>query len=279
MIKRFIYIIIFLALIANLAYKIDISRSPHELIGELMYFPSGLAVKVLSLGYYAPLADIIWLRFIQYYGEHRMTDMRYDLMYHILDILTTLDPDFDHAYTLGALMLTHDAQKPDEAKKLLKKGMILTPTTWRYPFVYGFIHYVFLVDYDVAETYFRLASQKPGAPDYTKRWAAFTLYKKIGDLESALSIWLDIYNNCQDKVERGIAAYYIDKIKMMRDIEYLEKKIEIFKRQTGRAPVALRELVSTGIIKKTPKEPHGKKFEYVLRNGKVRSTWQDEYKK
>ncbi|HEX7320143.1 MAG TPA: hypothetical protein VF399_07300 [bacterium] len=276
MVKRFIYIIIFLALIASFAYKIDISRSPHELIGELMYFPSGLAVRVLSLGYYAPLADIIWLRFIQYYGEHRITDRRYDLMYHILDILTTLDPDFDHAYTLGALMLTHDAQKPDEAKKLLKKGMAQNPFAWRYPFAYGFIHYVFLVDYNVAEAYFRLASQKPGAPEYIKRWAAFTLYNKIGDLESAFAIWLDIYNNSRDKVERGIAVYYIDKIKMLRDIELIERKTEIFKKQTGRAPITLRELVTAGIIKKIPLEPHGKKFEYVLRSGKVRSTWQKE---
>jgi hypothetical protein len=160
MIKKLLLIVLLLILIASLSYRIDISRSPHELIGELMYFPSGLAVRVLSIGYYAPLADVIWLRFIQYYGEHRITDQRYDLMYHILDILTTLDPDFDHAYTLGALMLTHDAQKPDEAKKLLKKGMQQNPFAWRYPFVYGFIHYVFLVDYSVAATYFRLASSR-----------------------------------------------------------------------------------------------------------------------
>jgi tetratricopeptide (TPR) repeat protein len=276
MIKKILLIVIFLALIASIAYRIDISRSPHELIGELMYFPSGLAVKALSLGYYAPLADIIWLRFIQYYGEHRMTDVKFDLMYHILDILTTLDPYFDHAYNLGALMLTHDAQKPDQAKKLLKKGMSLNPTAWRYYFVYGFIHYVFLLDYDVAETYFRLASQKPGAPEFTKRWAAFTLYKKIGDLESAFAIWLDIYNNSSDKIEKGIAVYYIDKIKMLRDIELIEKKIEIFKKQTGKSPISLRELVNAGIIKKIPKEPHGKKYEYVLRHGKVKSTWQRE---
>jgi tetratricopeptide (TPR) repeat protein len=276
MLKQVILVFLLLFLIANFSYRIDLKRSPHELIGELMYFPSGLAVKALSLGFRAPIADLIWLRFIQYYGEHRMTDVRFDLMYHILDILTTLDPHFDHAYTIGALMLAHDAQRPDQARALLKKGMYANPETWRYPFVYGFIHYVFDVDYDVAATYFRLASRKPGAPEYTKRWAAFTLYKKIGDLESAFTIWMDIYGNSRDSVERGIARYYMDKIKMLRDIEYIEKKIGLFKEQTGRAPATLRELITAGLIKKIPKEPHGRNYEYILRNGKVSSSWQKE---
>jgi hypothetical protein len=63
---------------------------------------------------------------------------------------------------------------------------------------------------------------------------------------------------------------------MMRDIEFLEKKIDVFKKQTGKSPLTLHDLVTAGIIKKIPMEPHGKKYEYVIRNGKVRSTWQKE---
>jgi hypothetical protein len=207
------------------AYRADRQRSPHALIGELMYFPSGRALKTLSCGFYLPLADLVWFRFIQYYGEHRMTDAKFEYLYHILDILTTLDTRFTHAYTLGGLMLTYDADRPDQGLKLLSKGMTLNPDNWRPPFVYGFINYVFLRNYRVAQAYFRISSQKPNAPDFTKRWAAFILYKKLGDLSTAYALWLDLYNSTNNPEEKAIAKYYIDKVKKLMEEENEKKNI------------------------------------------------------
>lgn len=272
MFKRVLFIILLLFLIANLSYRIDLKKSPHELVGELMYFPSGFAVRALSLGFYVPLADLVWLRFIQYYGEHRMTDARFDLMHHILDILTTLDPYFLHAYTLGALMLTHDAQRPDQAMALLKKGMRANYNEWRTPFIYGFIHYVFLHNYKTALSYLRISAQKPNAPDMPKRWAAYLLHKKIGDIRSALKLWLDLYHSSRNPEEKSIAEIYIKEIKMKIDIEFLETKISEFRNKFGRAPNRLKELVVAGIIDSIPDEPHG--GEYILFGGKVISTFQ-----
>jgi hypothetical protein len=272
MIKKFLFVILLLLLIANLSYRIDLKKTHHELIGELMYFPSGFAVRSLSLGFYAPLADMVWLRFIQYYGEHRMTDARFDLMYHILDILTTLDPYFVHAYTLGALMLTHDANRPDQAMKLLKKGMRADYNEWRTPFIYGFINYVFLRDYKTALAYLRISSQKPNATDMPKRWAGYIALKRIGDLKVALALWLDLYNNAKNFEEKSIAEMYINKIKMELDIEFLNKKIEEFKAKIGRQPISLKELVVYNIIDSIPTEPHGGK--YYLKEGKALSTWE-----
>jgi len=272
MIKKFLFVILLLLLIANLSYRIDLKKTHHELIGELMYFPSGFAVRALSLGFYAPLADMVWLRFIQYYGEHRMTDARFDLMYHILDILTTLDPYFVHAYTLGALMLTHDANRPDQAMKLLKKGMRADYNEWRTPFIYGFINYVFLRDYKTALAYLRISSQKPNATDMPKRWAGYIALKRIGDLKVALALWLDLYNNAKNPEEKNIAEIYIREIKMEMDIEFLNKKVEEFVQKIGRQPISLNELVVYKFIDSIPSEPHGEK--YYLKSGKVKSTWQ-----
>ncbi len=259
-------------MIANLSYRIDLKKSPHRLIGELMYFPSGVAVKALSMGFYAPLADLIWLRFIQYYGEHRMTDAKFELMYHILDILTTLNPYFIHAYTLGALMLTHDAKNPEQSKILLKKGIHSNIKNWRLYFVYGFIHYVFLHKYQTAHRYFKIASTLPEATDMPKRWAAFTLYKKIGDLKSSLALWIDLYNNCKNPEEKNIAEIYIKNIKMKLDLEFLNKKIEEFKNIYHFYPPTIKHLLTYNIIDSIPSEPHGCK--YYIKNGKAFSSWQ-----
>ncbi|UCD05966.1 MAG: hypothetical protein JSV98_01665 [candidate division WOR-3 bacterium] len=272
MIKKIIIASLILAVIVNLAYRIDIKKTPHELIGELMYFPSGYALRTLSVGYHTPLADVVWLRFIQYYGEHRLTDARFELMYHILDILTTLDPKFLYSYTLGALMLTHDAQRPDQAEALLKKGMYSNPDEWRIPFTYGFINYIFLKEYRVAQTYFRVASAKPGAPDMPKRWYAFITYFKLGDLRTALALWTDLYNSSKNPEEREIALVYMKNIRMRIDIQFLNEKIEAFTARMGRPPDTIRELVTSGFVREIPEEPHG--ANYYIRNGKARSTWE-----
>lgn len=269
--KKIVFVILLLFLIANFSYRIDLKETSHGLIGELMYFPSGVALKALSMGFYAPLADLVWLRFIQYYGEHRLTDQKYELMYHILDILTTLDPEFWHAYSLGSLMLTHDAQRPDQAKLLLKKAMAAKNDAWLPPFLYGFIHYLFLKEYLVAQTYFKLSASKPDAPERPKRWAAFVAYKKTGDLETALALWLDLYNNTKSPEEKAIADLYIRDIKMALDIKVLNAKVEEFIEKIGYQPLNLRELIAYKLIKTIPKEPHGEK--YYLKNGMVYSTY------
>ncbi len=272
MIKKIIIAGLILIAIISLAYRLDIRKTPHELIGELMYFPSGYALRTVSVGYHAPLADVVWLRFIQYYGEHRMTDARFELMYHILDILTTLDPRFLYSYTLGALMLTHDARRPDQAEALLKKGMYSNPDEWRIPFTYGFVNYIFLKEYRVAQTYFRVASAKPGAPDMARRWCAFITYLKLGDLKTSLALWMDLYNSTENPEEREIAAIYIKKIKMQIDINFLDRKIGEYADEMGHQPTVITDLVTSGLVDEIPEEPHGES--YYIRDGKARSTWE-----
>ncbi|MGD8978894.1 MAG: hypothetical protein PVH23_02350, partial [candidate division WOR-3 bacterium] len=174
------------------------------------------------------------------------------------------------AYSLGGLMLTHDAGRPDQARRLLKKGIHANPDEWRLPFVYAFINYVFLGDYPTAQTYFRIAANKPNAPDRPKRWYAFVTYAKMGDLKTSLALWVNLYNTTDNAEERAIAEIYIMSIRMELDIEYLNEKVTQFEEQFGRKPVNLKELVTTGIVDQIPEEPHGEK--YVLRNGEVYST-------
>lgn len=271
MIKRIVFVILLSLLVFNLSYRIDLGRSPRERIGELMYFPSGMALRTLSMGFYTPLSDLVWLRFIQYYGEHRMTDLKFEYLYHILDILTTLDPRFLHAYTLGALMLTHDANRTDQAFKLLKKAMEKNPDEWRYHFVYGLINYLFLGNYNVAVTYFRLSTQKPTATDMPRRWIAYITYRRLGDLKTALMLWLDLYNHTRNPEEKAIAILYIKEIKMKMDIELLNSKIDEFTKKFGRLPVDLKELIFYNSLDTIPREPHGER--YYIKAGKAHSTW------
>jgi tetratricopeptide (TPR) repeat protein len=187
---------------------------------ELMYFPSGKFVRQTALGQEATLADIAWLRAVQYYGHHRLTDRKYDMIGHVSDIVTTLDPQFIQAYVFGALVLSQDAGKPYEGLELLRKGMRHNPDNWFLAFETGFIYYVVLRDYRTAGRYFSLSSRLPDAPEFTSRFAAF-VEEKAGRTETALKLWEEVAAATENKYIKQIAEEKIAKLKAE-----LEKKTQ-----------------------------------------------------
>ena len=165
--------------------KQRLSRPPSD---ELLYYPSGLLVRQASLGYETAAADVAWLRGIQYYGEHRLTDQKYELIGHVMSIVTDLDPRFLEPYIFGALVLSQELKRTDEGLALLEKGMRANPESWLLAFETGFIHYVCRHDYEAAARYFVRASQLPDHPDYVDRFAAFAT-QKSGNTGMAILLW------------------------------------------------------------------------------------------
>lgn len=167
------------------AMKARLARPPAE---ELLYYPSGLLVRQASLGYESAAADAAWLRGIQYYGEHRLTDQKYEMIGHVMSIVTDLDPRFLQPYIFGALVLAQELKRTDEGLALLEKGMRANPESWLLAFETGFIHYVCRHDYEAAARYFVRASRLPNHPEYVDRFAAFAS-QKSGNAGMAILLW------------------------------------------------------------------------------------------
>jgi len=155
---------------------------------ELLYYPSGMFVREAALGYETAAADIAWLRGIQYYGEHRLTDQKYDMIGHVMEIVTTLDPHFEQPYVFGAFVLAQELRQPERGLDLLERGFRANPDDWRFAFEIGFLHYVCRHDYPAAGRYFTLASRMPGHADYAERFAAFT-HERAGNRDLAVLLW------------------------------------------------------------------------------------------
>lgn len=237
----------------------------EKLVEELMYFPSGKFIHGIACGYDELLADWVWLRAIQYYGGHRRTDMRFDYLGHILDILTDLDPKFIHAYTFGALLLTDDVGTPDRGLALLAKGAAQNPSAWEIPFIAGFINYVFLKNYEDACTHFVISGSISDSPDFTRRFAAFVCAKK-GDIDLSIELWTTIYTTSKNKIEIETALRNIKKLTVSKLGQVLEKFFASYKR----FPTNLRELVYAGFLNKIPVAPDGGK--YYISGNKIKST-------
>jgi len=178
------------ALLAGAAALQDAYRAKRgsPAVDELLYYPSGVWVRQASLGYETAAADIAWLRGIQYYGEHRRSDQRYDMIGHVMGIVSELDPRFEEPYRFGAFVLAQELGQPERGLELLERGRMANPTSWRLFFETGFLHYVCTKDLDAAARYFALASRLPGRPDYVVRFAAWSS-QKAGNEGMAVLLW------------------------------------------------------------------------------------------
>jgi hypothetical protein len=123
--------------------QIGWQRLPHARpLDELAYYPSGQHLRPATLGHAESAADLAWLRAVQYYGEHRERDNRFERMPHIFDILTTLSPRFLSAYVFGSFALAQAGGNFAAAESLMEKGLDANPTSSELAFQAGFLYYM-----------------------------------------------------------------------------------------------------------------------------------------
>ena len=73
-----------------------------------LYVRSGRAARALAGPLDALAADIYWLRVVQHFGGDRLNHRAarpFELLQPLLDLTTTLDPQFTAAYRFGAIFL------------------------------------------------------------------------------------------------------------------------------------------------------------------------------
>ncbi len=106
-------------------------------------------MKRLVPGFEHLAADIYWLRTVQYFGGERVfaKDKRFDLLYPLIEITTTLDPRMEIAYRYGAVFLAEPfpigAGRPDLGVAVLERGVRNNPASWRLHQELGFFHFVY----------------------------------------------------------------------------------------------------------------------------------------
>ena len=201
---------------------------PHPL-EELSYYPSGEKLALATLGHAESFADLAWLRAVQYYGEHRRTDMRFTRLYHVFDILTSLSPRFTPAYVFGSFALAQEGHDFAHAEALMLKGLEANPTSGRLAFELGFLYYVRPGGRDLsrAAEYFEQAARLPDGPPSARRFAAY-VRQNAGDFVVARALWREVAESSTNRYLREMAEREIRKIDEAR--------------ATGRAELARKRL-------------------------------------
>jgi hypothetical protein len=240
---------------------------------KLLYVRSPEALKRIALGFDALLADVYWIRAIQHYGGDRLDRRgarRYELLYPLLDIATSLDPYFNIAYRFGAIFLSEaypgGPGRPDQAVALLRKGIAAQPKKWQYYHDIAFVHYWTLRDPAAAADWFRRAAKQPDAPNWLLPVAAAMLTQG-NDRASSRFLWEQILQSDQDWLRRR-ADHALQQLDALDRIDRLEAFIASLPKPDGQ-PYSWRWIVPAAGLSGVPLDPSGTPFEIDPDTGRV----------
>jgi hypothetical protein len=261
------------AAIAALQVKIDAQTRTAAQEQEELVLRSPAAVKKLSLGYGSLLADIYWTRAVQYYGGRVATQgAKFDQLWPLLDITTTLDPKLMVAYRFGAIFLSETGiggpGRSDLAVELVKRGIASNPDEWRLNSDLGFLYYWRLKDYPNAAAAYLEASKKPGAPPWLKVTAARVA--QLGrSFDTSRMIWTEIYESTKDPNVRKKALEQLNGLKALEDESHLDELAQAYRKKFGRDPASTAEMNAAGLLQGMPVDPAG--YPYIFGpDGKAR---------
>jgi tetratricopeptide (TPR) repeat protein len=252
----------------GLDYRADRSITQIE---ELAQLPRGEYLKPALLGYHHIGADVLWLRLLQVLGKKRNSADEYEWIYHTLDVITTLDPQYDYAYYVGGVVLTSLADRVDLSNRLLEKGFNANPTVWNIPFLLGYNHYFVLGDAAKAAEYIAAAARLPGGPAYLPGLAT-RMYAEANNPDTALQFIEALWQQTQDEGMREVLAKRAKEITIERDIRLLESASHQYREKQGRYPTTLSELAISGYLASLPQEPFGGIYELDSKTGKITSS-------
>jgi hypothetical protein len=233
---------------------------------ELLYVRSPAVARRAVLRYQGIAADVYWIRALQHFGEEHLSPpshvRTYQLLYPLLDQTTTLDPYFSIAYRFGAIFLGEPYPggpgRPDLAIALLQKGLAAQPTKWQYMQDLGFVYYWHLRDYQTAASWFRRASDVPGAPSWLRPLEAVTLAEG-GHRSASRTLWQQLAQS-EEPWLRDSATLRLAQLNAMDTIDALHARVETFRRQRPGQPVTWQALVAARLLPGVPLDSSGTPF-------------------
>lgn len=235
---------------------------------RMMYLQSGEVADRLALEYDALAADIYWIRAVLHYGGDRLDDPgagRYELLYPLLDLTTSLDPLFQIAYRFGAIFLAEPPPggpgRVDQAEALLKKGMAASPEKWQYPHDLAFLHYWQMQDYEAAASWFQHAADIPGSPEWLGPVAAGMLARG-GHREQSRELLTRLLRDADHDYLRQVATRWLRQLDALDQMDRLDEMLAEYVRRAGRRPASWRELIRAGWLPGIPVDPEG--YPYTL---------------
>jgi tetratricopeptide (TPR) repeat protein len=250
----------------KLQHRIDDERAAMHQERDELVLQSGKLVKALSMEHAPLMADFYWTRVVQYYGEKRAKhETNFELLWPLLDLTTTLDPNLLVAYRFGATFLSEPsprgANRPDLGVELLERGIRANPEYWRFYEDLGFVYYFEMKDYARASAAFEEGSKNPDAQIWMKVMAA-KIAAEGESLSTSIFLWNEVYQATKDPQVKQNALTHLQLLRVEQDCEQLDALGDEFQKRMGHRPARISELVQAGLLPGVPVDPL--KYPYVI---------------
>jgi hypothetical protein len=260
--------------------RIDRDRDPYRIQEQTLYVWSGEHVRRMFPGLENLMADVYWLRTVQFFGHQRAfaTHKRFDLLAPLADITTTLDPRFELAYRYGALFLAepypNGAGDVKAAAALLQKGVDQNPENWRLRQDLGFLYFFHAGDAHRAAEIMMDASRVPGAPDWLKTTAASLLAKQ--DRKTARQMWARLHDEFEGPMKAN-AAFNLGRLDALDQVDRAQAVVDRIKAGLGRPPASWDEMLQAGLPAQLTRDPAGVPLDYDPATGAVSLSMQSPW--
>ena len=239
-----------------------VKRRKHYRINEkiLVVADRPEVAKAMALGFDNMVADMMWIRGIQYFGGNfsslKDPEKRSGFI-NLFDAMTALDSRFVAAWKFGGFVFNESCSSPKKAVEFLLKGAEANPDNWELLFDAGFISFYTLEDHETAKKAF-LAACDRGAPEYVRR-LAFEMDFQSGKF---LVAWHQYAEHATQSRERGdtiseeIALAKLDQIYLMEVTKHLENATTLYReKNNNQYPGAeMSELIETGALQQAIKD-------------------------
>lgn len=241
---------------AALSQWLDTHRTDQaKQFAESQLYLSGPAAKRLTLAFNGLAADWYWMRSLQYVGRkivnHQEThnnqfgltdlsslDLR--LLGGMLDVATTLDPQFIPVYEYGAMILPE--VNPDQAIALLNKGIAANPSSWRLHQHLGYIHWQ-RGEHVTASEIYAAGARLPGAPAWMTAMSA-RLKADAGSREAAREMYIRLGETSDDQKVKDMVTAHLMRVQWLEDryeIQHVLDRAQVYGRD-GRCVSSWRQI-------------------------------------
>ena len=252
--------------------QVDRHRERTGMESQRLYVWSGQHVRRMFPGLENLMADVYWLRTVQFFGhQHAFAQQRrFDLLVPLAEITTTLDPRFELAYRYGALFLAepypNGAGDIAAAEALLRKGIAANPQNWKLRRDLGYIYYFHLRDPRRAADAMLDASRIPGSPDWLKTMAASFLAED--DRATSRALWTKLYEEFEGSM-KGTAAFNLARLDALDHVDRVQEAVDLLARRLGRPPASWEEMFAAGLPPPLARDPGGVALDYDPGRGVV----------
>jgi len=256
---KIVVMICLLLLVVLLQYEYDATSValPSNDTGGLSPF----MIREIDMGFNSTAASFMWVTTMP-----EILDLWRGRTEYFSDLaaVNAVDPKLGYPYAFSVLTLpivptSSYPQALAQSFVIGQEGLQNADPDWRIPYYMAINYYLDEKDLKDALTYFNIAADTPGIPQYAER---FALNFGIGQNERdrVRDLWETVYESTNDPAEKARAEAYIFRLNIF---DYLDAASKQYKTEFGVYPTSTQELVTKGIIPFVPQDPFG--FTFIIK--------------